>query len=99
MNSDKQVTVSTRWDNELVPAGKCSQRNLLIEVEAPPKPESLAPRPPINLALVIDRSGSMGGERIDAARLAASGIAEALSDKDRLSLVVFDEEVEALLDG
>jgi len=99
MTIDNQVTISARWDKKLIPAGQSSQRNLLLEITAPPKPEQNGSRPPINLALVIDRSGSMGGSRIEAARAAAVGIVNALEAQDRLSLVIFDSEIETLIDG
>lgn len=97
--TDRQVTVRARWDKDLVPTGRSSQRNLLLEITAPPKPEQSSRRAPINLALVVDRSGSMRGDRIAAARYAASGIVDALDERDRLSLVIFDNEVDPLLKG
>ena len=47
-------------------------------------------RPPVNLALAIDRSSSMRGPRIDQAVRAARELAERLDERDRLSLIVFD---------
>jgi len=41
----------------------------------------------------------MGGSRIEAARTAAVGIVNALEAQDRLSLVIFDSEIETLIDG
>jgi Ca-activated chloride channel homolog len=50
-------------------------------------------RPPINVALVLDRSGSMAGAPLAAARAAAERLAGLLSDNDRLTVVVFDDVV------
>jgi Ca-activated chloride channel family protein len=55
--------------------------------------------PALNLALAIDISGSMAGDKIDAARRAALAVVEALSERDRLSLVAFDNKAELLLDA
>lgn len=55
--------------------------------------------PPLNLALCIDISGSMSGDKIVAARDAAMAVAATLSARDRLSIVAFDSVVEVLLDG
>ncbi len=99
MPEERKVTVSASWDNELVPAERVSKRNLLLEIKAPPGPEQEKERPPLNLALVIDRSGSMGGYRIEAARQAAAGVIDVLGEQDRLSLVIFDSAVETLLSG
>jgi Ca-activated chloride channel family protein len=48
-------------------------------------------RPPANIALVVDTSGSMAGMRIINARNAARSFVESLSDGDVVSLVSFDD--------
>jgi len=48
-------------------------------------------RPPLNLAIVIDRSGSMGDEgKLDFAKQAAERAVELLAPTDRLAVVVYD---------
>lgn len=54
-------------------------------------------RRPINLSLVIDRSGSMAGAKIDYTRQAASFLVQHLSAEDRLSIVLYNDKVETLL--
>jgi Ca-activated chloride channel homolog len=53
-------------------------------------------RPPVNLALVIDRSGSMGGEKIAKAREAALEAVRRLAADDIVALIAFDTTVETL---
>ncbi len=53
-------------------------------------------RSPVNVALVLDRSGSMKGERIASAKAAANVALERLSAKDLVSLVAYNHEVEVL---
>lgn len=48
-------------------------------------------RGPLNVALVIDTSCSMTGEKIDAIRLAASTLVDKLGEQDVLTLVRFNE--------
>ncbi len=61
---------------------------------------SLAPAAPaMNLALAIDVSGSMQGDKIAAARQAALAMVQSLTARDRLSIVAFDSTAELLLDG
>ena len=50
-------------------------------------------RAPINVALVLDRSGSMGGRPLEAAKDAAKRFAGFLGASDRLSIVTFDDDV------
>ena len=53
-------------------------------------------RAPINVALVLDRSGSMSGAPLEAAKAAARRFASFLGADDRLSVVVFDDAVETI---
>ena len=50
-------------------------------------------RPPMNLALVLDRSGSMRGARIQQARNAAVELVDALGKDDRVALVTYGSDV------
>lgn len=49
-----------------------------------------ATRAPLNVALVIDRSGSMRGEPMAKARQAARTFVDALDERDRIALISFD---------
>ncbi|MFL5522371.1 MAG: vWA domain-containing protein, partial [Gemmatimonadales bacterium] len=53
-------------------------------------------RAPINVALVLDRSGSMGGRPLEAAKDAAKRFAGFLGADDRLSIVTFDNDVHTI---
>lgn len=53
-------------------------------------------RPPVNLALVLDRSGSMQGDRIVRAREAAIAAVERLDERDFVSVVLFDDRIDVL---
>ena len=66
--------------------------HVLIELTAPPR-EAGAGRAPLNLALVLDRSGSMAGEKLDVTKEAAAFLAQRLQPDDRLAVVAFDSEV------
>lgn len=54
-------------------------------------------RPPINVALVVDRSGSMAGDRIEAAKKAAHVALDRLGSDDIVSLVSYNHKVDVLL--
>ncbi len=53
-------------------------------------------RAPVNMALVIDRSGSMAGEKIVHARQAALALLDQLDEHDRLTVVHFGSDVSVL---
>lgn len=60
-------------------------------------PLSVTKRSPINLALVIDRSGSMGGDRIEQATEAAVMAVNTLNAQDTLSVVIYDDVVDVIV--
>ena len=73
--------------------------DLLIKITPPPA-ELNAPRPALNLGLVIDRSGSMDSDKkIKYAREAAVYAVEQLLPTDRVSVTVFDGEVQTLVEN
>jgi Mg-chelatase subunit ChlD len=47
---------------------------------------------PITLCLVVDRSGSMMGDKIQRAKIAAGSAADALTDQDRIAVIAFGDE-------
>ncbi len=54
-------------------------------------------RSPVNLSVVLDRSGSMRGEKIDKAKEAAIEALKRLTPQDVFSLVIYDHIVETLI--
>ncbi|MBI4612245.1 MAG: VWA domain-containing protein [Planctomycetes bacterium] len=56
-------------------------------------------RRPQNLAVVVDRSGSMSGEKIKAVRRALHRLVDQLGPEDSLALVLFDSSAEVVLES
>ena len=52
------------------------------------------PRMPLNISLVLDRSGSMSGDKIAYAKKAAKAVIDRLGPEDLLSVVNYDDRVE-----
>ncbi len=75
-----------------IAADRAVTLDILIKIE-PPDIERSLDRPPLNLGLVLDRSGSMRGAKIDYARQATAYAVEQLLPSDRLSLTLFDTHV------
>jgi Ca-activated chloride channel family protein len=74
-------------------------RELIVQVEIDGrKADENARRVPINLAIVLDRSGSMSGAKIEKARQAAAMAVDKLSDDDVFSLVIYDNETSVLIE-
>ena len=69
--------------------------DVLVTVSAPEV--AATSRPPLNLGLVLDRSGSMSGRnKMTHAREAAVFAVQQLRPTDRASITVFDENVETI---
>ena len=54
-------------------------------------------RPELNIALVIDKSGSMSGDRIKQAKEAAACAVNQMNENDIVSVVVYDSDVNVLV--
>lgn len=75
---------------------------VLVRIQAPAQPpettESGAKaRPPLRLALVVDRSGSMDGQPLTEALRCVSHIATRLQPVDQLAVVLYDHQVQTLI--
>ena len=78
-------------------AGHDNTLEVLIRIQAPDAPADLPQRNPLNLSLVIDRSGSMSGKPLEEAMRCAEFVLDGLLPTDRLALVVYDDEVDTLV--
>lgn len=50
-------------------------------------------RTPLNLSIVIDKSGSMSGSKLDHAKLAAKYVVDQLTPEDYVSIVEYDDRI------
>lgn len=69
---------------------------LLARLTAGPAPDAHLRRP-LNLSVVIDRSGSMSGDKLSYTRQAAAFLVQNLNPRDTLSIVLYNENVETLV--
>jgi Ca-activated chloride channel homolog len=92
------MIMSVRTDRSLVRASAHSARYALASIVAP-RAERAHTRGPVNVAFVLDRSGSMGGQKIELARRAVDHALQLLQSTDRFSLVVYDSEIDVVVES
>ena len=90
------VNCDLQLDRLVLPAGQAQKTVIKITLDVPDVPRE-GERPPVNLTLVLDRSGSMSGEKIAKAREAAITALRRLGPRDLFSLVVYDHTVQTLI--
>lgn len=83
-------------DRGLLTAGSAQTAVIRVNLDAQLRDDRME-RPPVNLVLVIDRSGSMAGDKIARAREAAIEALRRLNNRDRFALVAYDHQVETLI--
>lgn len=69
---------------------------VLLET-GPYQTDEKLPAPPLNICLILDRSTSMQGEKIEVAKAAAIQIIQTLRPEDIFSLVSFSDHAEVLI--
>lgn len=82
-------------DQTLIPRQVPSQRVLEITVQAPAAASQYR-HPRLNLALVLDRSGSMSGDKLEYVKRAAAHVLDLLREQDWVALVAYDDEISLL---
>ena len=90
------MILNIQTDRSLIRAAGRSTRYVLLSFEVPESANAAA-RPAIDFSFVIDRSGSMGGRKIDLARKAVIQALRMLRPSDRFSIVIYDQEVDVLV--
>jgi len=78
------------------PFEKQSEMDFLIRILVPEQ-EAKNSRPELNLGIVLDRSGSMSGAKIQKAKEAACYCVDQLIPQDKISVTVFDNEINVII--
>ena len=93
-----QPTLRFRPLQPVVASNAATELDLLITITPPAAAaDPLRQSQSLNLALAIDRSGSMSGSKLSYARKAARHLASRLGRHDRLAIVVFDDDTDVLM--
>ena len=90
------VDLRIEFDRPVLPADTVQRAIVKIGLTGC-RPEREIERAPVNLVIVLDRSGSMSGDKIAQAREAAIEALRRLDRRDVFSLVIYDHEVSTLV--
>jgi len=71
-------------------------REVVVQIEIEGRRPEHVERVPMNLAIVLDRSGSMAGAKLEKARQAACVALDQLDENDYVSMVVYDNRPDVL---
>ena len=88
------LTLTAGCDRDLVANEVSSERMVEWTVAVPATDKR--DRAPLNLALVLDHSGSMHGEKLQYVKQAAAHVLDLLDERDRTAVVIYDDEVTTL---
>ena len=98
MTVTTETTFTVRQDRRLIRPNSHSERFLLARLAAP-RAASERTRKPVNLAIVLDRSGSMSGEKLRVAKAAVEEAIGRLQPEDRFSVVVYDDQIDVVIES
>ena len=92
------TSLRARTDRRFIRSTHRSERFVLVELEAPAAAQQPT-RDPVNLAFVLDRSGSMSGSKIELAKRAIETAVDRLLPTDRFAVVCYDDRIDVVVEG
>ncbi len=95
-NASEQIKVRTELAHSVLVSGERQKAYLSITLEGLPF-EKTEYRTPVNVALVIDKSGSMRGQKLRQAKEAAIMALNRLAYEDILSVVAYNHNVDVIV--
>lgn len=90
---DGSIKMEGRLSHPLITPGRS---DLFMTIDLSGVQVAGAQRLPVNLALVLDRSGSMSGEKLQQAKQAARQLVRQLQDSDRMAIIHYGSDVKML---
>ncbi len=98
MINGKQLEVVLDTRKDVVASNSGESLDVLLRLRAPMQEIEGNTRAQLAVSLVIDRSGSMNGGKLDEAKRCALDLLSRLKDDDWVSVVIYDDQVEVLLE-
>jgi Ca-activated chloride channel homolog len=94
-SASETLTLHLEPDQRLLLTG--DKREVVVKIDLQSaRHDRPVKRLPLNLAIVLDRSGSMTGAKLEKAKQAAMGLIDQLTPRDTVSLVAYDTNVKVL---
>lgn len=90
------ILLEGRLGHEVLAAGRDNETYLFVRANAP-SGQLAAQTAPLDLAIVIDKSGSMSGKRLENAIFAARGMVGSLRDGDTVSIITYNTATQTLV--
>lgn len=90
------VQAQVMLSHSALPEGEPGKLWAVIKLSSGPEQQGSAGRLPLNVGVVLDRSGSMSGRPLDYVKRAAKFLIEQVGATDVLSLTVFDSQVDVV---
>ena len=89
------MEIQYSWNQSAAAQNKSNSLDLIFTFKAS---DTSSKRLPLNLSLVLDRSGSMSGNPLRNAKNAAQKLVDYLTEEDYISVVVYDDWVDAIVE-
>ena len=83
-----------RLEHSVVAVETEHQVHVMVELKAPAAPTT--ERAPLDVALVVDRSGSMSGRKLESVKACGAYLARRMAAGDRLAVVAYDDQIDLL---
>lgn len=97
----EEMSMKGTWSHDPLGASDSGSLAYLLlditQVNATSQAEARNANSPLNVSLVLDTSGSMAGEKLENLKKAVSWVINHLSERDTVSITLFDDEVHPLI--
>eukprot|EP01110_Echinostelium_bisporum_P002434 TRINITY_DN1592_c0_g1_i1.p1 TRINITY_DN1592_c0_g1~~TRINITY_DN1592_c0_g1_i1.p1 ORF type:complete len:425 (-),score=121.76 TRINITY_DN1592_c0_g1_i1:35-1309(-) len=96
--NNQLLNVNVVPSQDYVLNGVTNKINVLFQIVTGQK-ENTTTRTPCDLAMVLDRSGSMSGDKLENCKIAIKKVVDNLSSDDRFHLVIYDSKVDVIIEN
>jgi Ca-activated chloride channel family protein len=92
----QELEFSSTLEQPVLESGESQRTYIKVGVKGY-ETDAAVVRPPVNVAIVLDRSGSMAGDKIRQAKEAAKYAVDLLGPQDILSIITYESTVDVLM--